>query len=326
VASLPTALILVLADDPTYLRSHHDAPILPLLGLAAVEGLAALRGGWRAPLLTLSARGSWRLRAGVGVLVAAALLAYLLNSRMPGGGNTYVAQLTRWDALSSAMQRAVAATPPGGTLAGTTNAIVHLADRDYAKIYPFKYARVLKPKPRQVDWWVIDLTNQRTRGFVDDRDSPLHADPPYGLWLLDDQVLVASDHLPLPAQPAPPGAEFGGALRLDRFDARPTAEGLNVRLAWTVLRPLPANARSALVAISINQDELASRQGPVGVDYAPPSEWQPGQTVIEDVLLTLEPGYGPAASLRVSWGSADTGEALVLPDGSDTLELPAGSQ
>jgi uncharacterized membrane protein len=99
VASLPTALILILADDPTYLRSHHDAPILPLLGLATVEGLAVLRGGWRAVTRIPSAGGSWRLGVGTGALVGAALLAYLLDSRMPGGGNNFVKQLTGWDTL-----------------------------------------------------------------------------------------------------------------------------------------------------------------------------------------------------------------------------------
>ena len=306
VASLPTALVITFSDDPTYLRSHHDAPMLPLLWIAAVDGLAALRAGWPR-------------RTGLGALLAATLLTFALDSRMPAGGNNYVVQLTRWDNLSAAMARAVAAVPPDATLAATTNAVVHLVDRDQVKIYPFKYARVLKPRPREMDWWVIDVTTSRTRGFETDRDSPLRADPPYALWLVDDTVLVATDHPPLPARPYE--ARFGDTLRLERYDARLTPDGIDVRLAWTLARPLAGEASDHLEVLAAGGAVLAEHHGPASASYFPPSKWKPGQVVVEDVALPLDPRQGAAARVRVTWRGADGETPLALADGSPSLTL-----
>src|SRR5207248_8474188 len=117
-------------------------------------------------------------------------------------------------------------------------------------------------RARQVDWWVIDVTNSRTRGFTDDRDNPLRATPPYALWRLGDTVLVATDPPPQPTRPAE--AEFGGMLRLERYDARPTSNGLNVRLGWKVVRPPPGDLVRRLEVLSADGATLGVNDGPAG--------------------------------------------------------------
>src|SRR5206468_4029373 len=117
---------------------------------------------------------------------------------------------------------------------GSTNAMVHLATHDYVKLYPLKYARVLKPRPRDADWWIVDVSEPRFRQYlVQDNDSPLRARPPFDLWLVDDAVLVFADDLPRPRRPS--GAVFGAALALERYDVTPADAGVPVRLAWRVL-------------------------------------------------------------------------------------------
>ncbi len=312
LASVPTAAVLILADDPKYLRSNRVAPALSLLWIGAVEGLATLRRGGRR-------------RAGLALLAGAILITYLLDSRLPGGGQ-YHSELTRWDAVSAVMQQAVAAVPrdPSVSVVASQNGAAHLADRAYVKIWPFKYAHALQPRPRQIDWWVLDVTRPEVRESVaNEKNSPLFADPPYILWLVQDAVLVATDDPPSPGRAA--NATFGGALHLDGYDAQRGAGGVQVRLSWHLDRPIAHDAIRHLELVGADGAVLASQDGPSTASYFGTSRWRAGQTVVEDVSVPLDAGALQAvARLRLSWLDPAAGQPLPLPGGVRMLDLELG--
>ena len=55
------------------------------------------------------------------------------------------------------------------------------------------------PPPHRLDWWVLDVSKSSTRRDLLARPgSPLLASPPYTLWLVDQDVLVAGDDVAPP--------------------------------------------------------------------------------------------------------------------------------
>jgi uncharacterized membrane protein len=307
VASLPTVLALTFQVDDS-LKTHRIAPAIPLLWLATVEGLVILRGGWR-------------LRAALALVLGMSVASYVLESPLPGGG-LFDAGPTRRDAISSAMDRAVVAVPPDASAAGTSNAMSHLAGRAQMYAFPGKYSEGLWPEHR-IHWYVLDVANQQLRrDILADRRSPLREEgQPYGLWLVDDAVLVATDSPPQPALPA--RLSFGGLIELDSYDARRGPEGLVVRLRWLVSKDPKRDLHSHAELNGSNGRVLAAHEGPASHAYHPTSVWQPGQVVVEEITLPLAASVMlDGAQLRLAWSTANSGDRLPLPDGSASVDLP----
>jgi len=309
VAGLPTTAVLLLTDGDD-VQSHRIAPVIPMLWLATVEGLALLRAGWRRT-------------AALALVLALAVLTFRDRSWLPGGG-AFDPDLATRDALTAAMERALAVVPTEASVGATSNALIPLADRREVYTVPEVYPPGLGPRQR-LEWYVLDVTRDDYRkaiGAPDDPSSPLNARPPYALWLLDDQVLVASDR---PEQVDHAMAvEFGGAMRLEGYTIQPTAAGVSVRLRWQALKRLPRGFVRRLEALSADGAVLATLDGPATRSYYPTSRWPSGQIVVEDI--SVEPGVGrQAVRYRLSWLDPKAGAVLRLPDGRDALLLDAAS-
>ncbi len=308
VAALPTSGVLLLQHYEQDIISQRITPAIPLVWVAAVEGLAAL--------------GSGRRRAiGLGLMGALTLATYLASSQLPGGG-LYDPRHITWDEASGPLARAVAAIPPEAAVAATRNVAVHLADREKVWIFPFKYVRILKPRPGEVDWWVLDTTEEGVAAELPrEQLSPLRLAPTYGLWLIEDSVLVATKSLPRPTQSA--AADFGGVLRLGGYEIHPTQSGITLRLWWRVAGP-PGHDYLRLVSlVGADGRRLAEQKGPATRSYYGTAQWKEGQEVLEELSLPLAPAdRGALARVQLRWREADTGKPLTLPNGSAVYELP----
>src|SRR5439155_3314321 len=140
----------------------------------------------------------------------------------------------------------------------------------------------------------------------------------FGLWLVDDAVLVLTDELPRPGRPA--DATFGETLALEGYDVAPVDAGARVRLAWRVLRSPAGDPVRRLDLVASDGAVLASRWGPATSEYLPATRWAKGQRVLEEVTLPLEPAARPALTrLRIGWADRGSGERLALADGAAAL-------
>jgi hypothetical protein len=346
VAALPTAGIMLFADDPLYLRSNRSAPALPLIWLATVEGLALLRGGHLGTRRQLRDGGApraqqdagpvaastghradraiaqnWRLGAGLVTLAVGTVAAYLLDSRLPGGG-LHDASLSRWDASSAAVQRAIAATSPTDNVVATQNAAAALALRDHVKIFPFKYAHELKVDPRDVDWWLLDLSRPDIREeALTDRDSPLRTGKARALWLPGDAPVVVAidDPLTLP-EPGAAGT-FGGVLELEGLTFESNVGGSRVRLGWRVQAAPGRDLTRRLEIVDADGQVLFAQEGTAMRDFYGAARWQKGAQIVEDVDVPLNPQRLERARLRLSWHETAGGEIVPLADGAAALDL-----
>src|SRR5581483_9944911 len=102
------------AHDGDAVQSHRIAPVIPMLWLATVEGLALLRAGWRRT-------------AALALVLALAVLTFRDRSWLPGGG-AFDPDLATRDALTAAMERALAVVPTEASVGATSNALIPLAD------------------------------------------------------------------------------------------------------------------------------------------------------------------------------------------------------
>ncbi len=305
IASLPTIAALLFQYDDS-LQTHRVAPAIPLLWLAMVDGLRRVRGNWKS-------------RLALGLLMVCSLASYAIESPLPGGGQ-YDPSLSRWDRVSDAMTRATAMVPPDASVAGTSNTISHLSTRERIYAFPGKYSEGLWPEPR-IDWFVIDVSQEQLRrDFLSDERSPLRTKRTYALWLMDDEVLIATDFPRALAHPA--SGQFGDSLRLEGFEVQREPNGVRLCLGWRVLEEPSRDYGRQVELVNAEGVPLASQEGPATLEYHPTSKWRAGQLVVEEFSVPLESEVSLAKThLRLRWSEVETGRRLETIDDANYLDL-----
>jgi hypothetical protein len=248
-------------------------------------------------------------------------VAFALDSRLPGGG-LYDASLVRWDASSVAVQRAILATSPVDNVVATQNAAAELALRQDVKIFPFKYAHELKADPRDVDWWLLDLSRPAIREeALADRDSPLKSGKPTTLWLPGEAPVVVAIDEPLELPEPPTEATFGGVLRLQGLAVDQKGTGGTIRLAWHVISPPGRDLTRRLELVADDGSVLFTQEGTAIRDVFGTARWKEDAQVVEDVDVPIDPLRPPVSRLRLSWNDPARDEAVPLADGALAIEL-----
>ena len=329
IAVIPSFPVLLFLNDPDDLVSHRAAPTMVLIWLATVQGLAWLRDrqrnpGAAAPRPGPSPLASWPLHLGLGALVGLSVVSHFANNRLPLGGRFSAAQL-EWTSRSTALARAVEEVPPGVSVGASSAAANHLAERRELYFFPTTYADALWPPRQRLQWWVLDLSSQVLRDNVVERiGSPLRADPPYRLHVLDGLVLVAHDRITLPVRALQ--ARFGETLLLEGADVRRTTGGAEARLHWRLIQPATVDYVRRLELVTADGAVLFASEGPATNRIYGTSQWRPGQILIEETRM--EPDPAPDTQdlrLRVRWSHPATGQPLLLADGASYLELEVPS-
>ena len=323
IATLPTAGVLLFLNDPDDLRSHRAAPLLPLLWISSVQGLALLRAGWRGVGAGRGTGAVWRMRLALAALAALSLVAFALNSRLAGGGRFNPTTLT-FSERSEALRRATRAVPDDARVGATLAAAAHLADRAYVKIFPLPTARALKPDRYEVDWWIFDMSQKDDvlRDLAPERANPLRWSPRYAVWFLDQRVMVATTQPPPAAHPAQ--ETFGETLRLEGYDIQQSERGLVVQVHWRAIRRAESDLLRHLELLDANDRVLAGQEGWEIRDYFGTARWQADQVIVDEVSFPLDPAAREAvARIRLSWSDPGNGQRLPLTDGADSLELDA---
>jgi hypothetical protein len=144
----PEAAALLLADKPGRFRRHWAAPMLPVIWLAAVGGLA-----W------LGRRRFGRI-FGLALLIASGVWLYYLDSPLPLG-TQYEAGDVVTTPLGADLARLGGEIPGGASVAASRRGLAHLANRRELYAYPPReYAPWLWPPPRLPDYALVDLRNR----------------------------------------------------------------------------------------------------------------------------------------------------------------------
>ena len=305
-AALPTAVALFLQDRGDTFQRHWAAPILPLIWLASLTGLAR-QVGWRR-------RGGWvALTLGTGT-------AYLLASPLPGGGAFDPASLTGGPHAAD-LQHAIAAVPPDAVLAASANVAAHLANRPAVYVYPIDdhYLSGLRYEDRLLDGYVLDLQEANTQRVNPlRRTSPLLADPPYVVWSSGHKVMLLTNAIPAPGVPS--SATFSRRrMAFLGYDLERVGSGASLTLYWQKRADLFADYER--VADFLDADgALLLRDTDLPLTRLFTTEkWRIGQIVVD--RLDLTPPATSATRLRLAWQNRDRGNPLLLDGGGQALEL-----
>jgi hypothetical protein len=145
VAAAPSAGALLLADRPGRFRRHWAAPMLPVIWIAAGQGLARL-ARWRAATVI-----------GAGGLLLASLLMYRLDSSLPLGNQFEPGDLV-WTRGARDLAQTSRLVPAQAGLAAGRRGLAHYANRRllYA-LPPDSYSDALWPPDAWPEYVLIDL-------------------------------------------------------------------------------------------------------------------------------------------------------------------------
>ena len=302
--ALPGLAVLFLQDRAGTWAGHWAAPLLPLIWLAVVVGLARL------------ARRRGMLLPGLGLLALGTVVAYPLDSYFPGG-REFEADHYVSGAVERALRLAVDQVPPTASLVATRRVIPHLAWRAELYQFPFSFSSPpLRPDPQRQDFYILDLTDSPTRRAVEpsESDSLLEKRPRLHVQRLSSDVLLLTR-----AKPSPPEAradDFGGALRLSGLAWQRGAEPA-LTLYWEALRRPDAEPLRRLRLLDAGGRQLSEQLGSPLDDLLPVRDWDRGQLVAERLALPAE-----VAVVEVAWLDP-SGRALALADGRPALRLRA---
>ena len=145
VAAAPTAGALLLADRPGRFRRHWAAPMLPVIWIAAAQGLARL-ARWRAGV-----------QAGTLGLLLASLLMYRLDSSLPLG-NQFEPSDVVWTRGARELQQSGRLIPAEASLAAGRRGLAHYANRRLLfALPPDSYSPALWPPDVWPEYVLIDL-------------------------------------------------------------------------------------------------------------------------------------------------------------------------
>lgn len=295
---LPHAAVLLLADKEGRYRRHWAAPMLPVIWLATVVGLARLR------------RPALRL-IGAALLVVGAGISYVADSSLPGGGD-HEADDVVWTARAEQLDYLVRMVPPDASVAASRRVLAQLADRPEFYVYPPSYAGKLWPPERRVQAYVLDVTNDQTREALAGPESPLRASRPYAIHLAGQTALGLTERSDPPERPV--GRDIG-SVRLEGYDARPDDAGIDLTLHWRVIRR-PSRVLTRFARVVDGSDAVSFEERGTALDTVFPSTvWSSGQVILDRVHV-------PPAHLRpvrVETGWID--EAGVSESAQFSLEL-----
>jgi len=115
------------------------------------------------------------------------------------------------------------------------------------------------------------------------------------------------------------GMEFGETLRLERVDweatVLPAGQPLRFTLYWTPLRRLTNDVRESLI-LRDQRGNTWDEAHEIPNEWAlPPSQWQPGETVLDRQGLRIPPGAPPGEyTVYLLVADEQTGEPLETPE------------
>ena len=305
VVAAPAFLALLLQDRDDTFGRHWAAPLLAVLWLGTVAGLARLP----------ERRARW---VGLGALVLGTAAAFRLVSPLPGGGR-YDAAALRFDERTSLLERAIERIPPASTVVASSSVVAHLANRPEAYVFPIDshYAESLGWRRKRPDFYVLDLYDDLTnRATISNRLNPLNADRPYHVWSAGRKILVLADRVPEPTALLDVG--WAGRLRLKGYDLETSVDGARLVLHWERYGQIRGRYDRDLTVLDgrgnsvLHEEDMA-----LSATYGS-NKWRPGQTILDEILLP--PAAGPLR-VRVAWVAQEKRKPIVLDDGREAFEL-----
>jgi uncharacterized membrane protein len=303
--AVPSLTALLLQDRDDTFGRHWVAPLLVAVWLATVLGLAKLSAGWRR-------------QAGLIALVVGTLLSYRLVSPLPGGG-AFDARALAVDEHTRLLRRAVERIPTDAVVVASPNLVAHLANRPEAYVFPIDshYAEELGWRKKRPDFYALDQTDDLTnRATNSERLNPLNADRPYHVWSAGRKVLVLSDAPLTPSNAL--DARWADRLLLKGYDVQRTPEGTRVLLYWERYGQLRGRYDRDLTVLDQSGATLLYEEDMALSDLYGSNKWQPGQTIVDEVLVP--PAAGPV-TLRIAWVAQDKRSPFLLDDGSKAFDL-----
>jgi uncharacterized membrane protein len=304
-AVLPTAVALFLQDRGDTFQRHWAAPVLPLIWLASLAGLARQLGG--------------RRRAGLVALTLGSSTAYLLASPLPGGGAFDPTSLTGGPHAAD-LHHAVAAVPPDAVLAASANVAAHLANRSEVYVYPIDdhYLSGLHYEDRPLDGYVLDLQEANTQRLNPlRRTSPLLADPPYVVWSSGHKVTLLTRAMPTPGVPL--SATFNQRMALLGYDLERNGHSASLTLYWQKIRGVFADYERVADLMDADGTLLLRDTDLPFTRLFTTEKWRIGQIVVD--RLDLTPPASGATRLRLAWQNRDRATPMPLDGGGQALEL-----
>ncbi len=291
---LPHVVTLLTADKEGRFRRHWAAPMVPIIWLATVVGLARLR---RPPLRAL----------GVSLLAVGVVTTYLADSSLPGGDD-YEPDDVVWTERSEQLDLLVSRLPAGRPVAASRRVLGHVANRFELYVFPPSYSGALWPPEGRIEAQLLDLTNDQTREALAGRSSPLRARRPYAVWLAGPDAMLLTDHPPPPAVPI--GRDLG-TIRLLGYDA--TAKALT--LHWQAVTRPTASLNRVVMVLDADGRVIAEQRGTPLDDFLATDQWPSGQIVLDRVRFGAD--GRPVERVVVGWarpdGSGERTELAIRP-------------
>lgn len=300
--AVPSFALLFLPDREGNVAGHWAGAVLPVYWFAAAAGLGVLLRlvGRGATLHQQSDRRRLAGRAFVVVLAVVLAFCFWRYSYFPGGGE-YDTDWLAWTEHEEDLAQAVLLVPPDIGLDATRRAVPHLAHRPEVYQFPSTlYAAPMRPDLRDLDLFLLDLTDSQTRRALDatDQDTVLTRNPRFVVRVWGEAVLLLSRDRPAPLRSA--DATFG-AVRLFGADVEQRPGRVRLLAHWESSGKPEVWTR---IAELVGADaRVVDRVEGVPLDpYLPPNRWDRGQIVVEALDLRPPPGIAPGTyRLRLGW-------------------------
>jgi uncharacterized membrane protein len=303
--SAPTFMALLLQNRDDTFGRHWVAPLVIVLWLGTIAGLATLR----APIAR---------RAGLAAIVAGTLLSFLVISPLPGGG------LFDADALVSTeraelLRRAVSRVPPSAIVVASPNVVAHLANRPEVYVFPIDshYAEELGWRRKRPDVYVLDQYDElTTRATNSERLNPLNADRPFHVWSAGRKIFALFNNVAEPTHPL--DARYGDRLWLRGYDLLHEGGRRRIVLHWERYAELRGRYDRDLTITDMSGNRLFYQEDMALSSIYGSNKWRPGQRILDEVDLPTPNGE---LRLRIAWVAQEKRAPFRLADGSEAFDL-----
>ncbi|HKW20254.1 MAG TPA: DUF2079 domain-containing protein [Ktedonobacterales bacterium] len=297
---------------------QYNAEIVPVLIVAAIEGVAALAGlgawagAWVRPRLSAPAlrwpRWAARIPLRRALMVALTLLVLLFALRAQRDhGYTSLAKGFTWPVVTAHARLAdaiIARIPQDASVSAQTDLVPHLSQRRHIYLFPDHMA--------DADYVFLDVTgglypqSLEVQAYMDQAHSLLTGGA-YHVAVADDGYLLlakgrgpaldSADRWGLPqsfyrftvttanAIPHATAIRFGPSLQLVGYDVSPAPRlyvnnpYLTVTTYWRVAQPLTADDTIELVFIRVDGSEFTEDDFATTL-WRPLTTWRPGETLV----------------------------------------------
>jgi hypothetical protein len=307
LAGLPTLAALFLQDrDDTFTR-HWAAPIMPVMWIATVAGLARMPPP--------------RRRAALCLLFLGAVVAYRLASPLPGGAAFVPDELARGP-RERALGRAVTLVPPDVPSVVSANVAAHLAHRHELFVYPIDdhYAAALGYAHRDAEAYVLDLTDPATQRVQPlSGASPLMANPPFIVQSTAHKLLVLTRSAPPPQHQL--DLLYGRGMAFRGYDLSSSDDVLRITFHWQRTGVIAADFRRVVEVLDASGSVLVQDQDLELTRTLATQKWQVGQQVRDEVELGIPADSRFGLKIRVQWQNRDQRRPILLQDGSPSVEI-----